>query len=362
MKRYMVDKSALEHNIRILLEKAGSAAVWGVIKGDGYGLGAVEMARLLSAHGIEQFAVTDVAEVRALREAGFLDNPILMMEAVCDPEEINELLDHQAILSVGSWAVAAQIDAQAAARSAIAQTHIKIDTGMGRYGFLPQEVEELYRLYRETTNIAFTGIYTHFSCAGDPVFTQKQYDAFQRVVQELQAAGFETGMVHCCDSDAFWRYPNMHCDAVRLGSAVLGRVGYAARAGLKPVGYCEAAIEEVRTIPAGHSVGYGAAWVAKRETKTAVLPVGYIHGFAIDRGFDTWGFKDCLRGVGRYVKAFLKKKALYVSINGRACRVLGHVGMVNMVVDVTDVDCAPGDLARVEINPLLVKNLEIVYF
>lgn len=362
MKRYMVDKSALEHNIRLLLERAGDATVWGVIKGDGYGLGIVEMARLLAAYGIDHFAVTDVAEVRALREAGFLDNPILMMEGTCDPDEINELLDHQAILSVGSWDDADQIDRQASARATIAQAHLKIDTGMGRYGFLPSQIEDLHRLYRESTNIAFTGIYTHFSRASDRKFTQTQYDAFQQVVQELQAAGFETGMVHCCNSIAFWRCPQMHCDGVRLGSAILGRVGYADRAGLKPVGYCEAAVEEVRTIPEGHAVGYGAAWVAKRETRTAVLPVGQINGFAIDRGYDTWRLQDCMRGVARYLKAMLKKKALYVTINGTKCPVLGHVGMVNMVVDVTDADCKPGDIARVEINPLLVKNLEIVYF
>lgn len=361
MKRYLVEKSAIEHNVRVLLKKAGEATVWGVIKGDGYGLGVVEMARLLAAYGIDHFAVTDVAEVRALREAGFLDNPILMMEGTCDPEEINELLDHQAILSVGSEEDARQINAQAAARSTVAQGHIKIDVGMGRFGFHPDQMETLHSLYRDSTNLAFTGIYTHFPCAGNPKVTAPQYETFQRVVQELQAAGFETGMVHCCNSGAFWRYPNMHCDAVRLGSALLGRVGYAAKAGLKSVGWCEAGIEEVRTLPQGHSVGYGGAWTAKRETRIAVLPIGYINGFALDRGFDTWRPIDCLHGIGRYAKALLKKKALYVSVNGKSCPVLGHVGMVNMVVDVTDCDCVPGDIARVEINPLLVKGLEILF-
>lgn len=362
MKRYMVDKSALEHNVRVLLKKAGDVTVWGVIKGDGYGLGVVEMARLLAAYGIDHFAVTDVAEVRALREAGFVENPILMMEGTCDPDEINELIDHQAILSVGSVEDAQQINAQAAARSTVAQGHLKIDTGMGRYGFHPDQMELLHRLYLDSTNLAFTGIYTHFPCAANAKLTQQQYDAFQRVVQELQAAGFETGMVHCCNSNAFWRYSHMHCDAVRLGSAILGRVGYAARAGLKPVGYCQAQIEEIRILPPGHCVGYGGAWKAKRETRTAVLPVGYINGFALDRGFDTWRPIDCLRGIGRYLKALLKGKANYVQIGGKRCKVLGHVGMVNMVVDVTDCDCRPGDTARVEINPLLVKGMEIVFY
>lgn len=362
MKAYMVDKSALAHNVRVILERAGGAVVWGVIKGDGYGLGCVELARVLSAYGIDHFAVTEVSEVRRLREAGFEENAILMMEATADETELNELMDLGAILTVSSLEQGQTLDRMARQRSAVAQAHVKIDTGMGRFGFLPEQIEQVYRLYTDCPGLALTGIYTHFACAVDPADTQKQYDAFQQVVQELHAAGFETGMVHCCNSTAFWKYEHMHCDAVRVGSALLGRVGFAGKAGLKSVGCCNAQIEEIRTIPAGHSVGYGAGWVAKRETRIAVLPVGYFHGFGVDRGFDLWRFKDCVRGVARYIKAFLRHKALYVHVGGKACRVLGHVGMVNMVIDVTDCDCRVGDTARVSINPLLVKGMDVVYF
>ena len=362
MKAYMVDKSALAHNVQLILQKAKGATVWGVIKGDGYGLGCVNMARTLSAYGIDHFAVTDVSEVRALRQEGFEECSILMMEGTCNPAEINELLDYRAILTIGSREDAKMVNQVAGERSAVAEAHLKIDTGMGRYGFLPEEIETVYSLYTDCANIAFTGIYTHFGCAVDAAITQKQFDKFQQVVQELQAAGFETGMVHCCNSTAFWKYEHMHCDGVRVGSALLGRVAFPGKTGLKTVGYCQAELEEIRTIPAGHTVGYGAGFVAKRETRTAVLSIGYFNGFGVDRGFDLWRFKDCLRGVARYIKAFIKHKALYVHVNGKPCRVLGHVGMVNMVIDVTDCDCKVGDMARVNINPLLLKGVEVVYF
>lgn len=360
MKRYLVEKSALEHNIRLLLEKAKGKTVWGVIKGDGYGLGVVSMARLLAAHGIDHFAVTDVAEVRALRSDGF-DNPILMMEGTCNPDEVNELLDLKAILSIGTVEDAAVVNAQAAARSGIAEAHLKIDTGMGRYGFLPEQMELVHSLYAAHPNIAFTGIYTHFNNSSEPAPTQAQFEKFQAVVNELQAAGIETGMVHCCNSSAFLKYEHMHCDAVRVGSALLGRVTVGGHTGLKVVGDCQAQLEEIRTIPAGHTVGYGAGWKAKRETRIAVLSIGYFNGFGVDRGFDLWRLQDCVRGVARYIKAFVKGKALYVTVKGKKCRVLGHVGMVNMVIDVTGVNCAVGDMAHVNINPLLVKGVEIVY-
>ena len=361
MKAYIVDKAALAHNIETLRAKAGQAVLWGVVKGNGYGLGCVEMAEMLSQHGVDHFAVTDVGEVRALREAGFRENPILMMENTACEAEINELLDLNAILSIGSPADAAAVNAAAAQRACVAQAHVKIDTGMGRFGFLPEQEEEILGLYEGCPNIAFTGIYTHFLNSGDVSVTQGQFAQFMAVVEKIRAAGHETGMVHCCNSTAFWKFPQMHCDAVRVGSALLGRVGYAGEAELKKIGFCRAHIEQVRTIPAGHTVGYGGGWKARRETKIAVVPVGYFHGFAVDRGYDLWRWQDCLRGVLRYVKAWLQKKALYVSVGGKNCRVLGHVGMVNLVIDVTGMDVKPNDEVIVEINPLLVKGIEIVY-
>lgn len=361
MKRYLVDKSALEHNIKLLLDRAKGKTLWGVIKGDGYGLGVVEMARVLAAHGIDHFAVTDLCEVRALRADGF-DNPILMMEGTCNEREVNELLDLGAILTIGTPEDAQVVNAQASARSTVAEAHLKIDTGMGRYGFLPSQMETVHSLYAQNPSIAFTGIYTHFYNSSELAPTQAQFDKFMAVVNELQAAGIDTGMVHCCNSSAFLKYEHMHCDGARVGSALLGRVTIGGGTGLKVVGECQAELEEIRTIPAGHSVGYGAGWVARRETRIAVLSIGYFNGFGVDRGFDLWRLQDCIRGVARYVKAFLKKKALYVTVNGKNCRVLGHVGMVNMVIDVTDCDCRVGDMAHVNINPLLIKGVEIVYF
>ena len=361
MKAYIVDKAALAHNIQTLRSHGKDTIFWGVVKGDGYGMGCVEMARILLEQGVDHFAVTDVAEVRALREAGFRDNPILMMENTACRREIQELLDLDAIFSVGSLADAKAVNAIAAQRGAVAQAHVKIDTGMGRFGFLPGQKEEILGLYEGCQNVAFTGVYTHFLNAGDVKVTREQFVKFQAVVEMIRQAGFETGMVHCCNSTAFWKFPDMHCDGVRIGSALLGRVGCASQAGLKKVGFCRCLVEQVRTIPAGHTVGYGGGWKAKRETKIAVIPVGYFHGFAVDRGYDLWRWQDCLRGVLRYAKAWLQRKALYVSVGGKNCRVLGHVGMVNLVADVTGLEVQPNDEAIVEINPLLVKGMEIVF-
>ena len=93
MKAYIVEKADLEQNLRILQRKAGKALIWGVLKGNGYGLGTVPLARLLAAHGIDHFAVTELQEARGLREAGFSENPILMLRGVSEMEELDALLE-----------------------------------------------------------------------------------------------------------------------------------------------------------------------------------------------------------------------------------------------------------------------------
>lgn len=361
MKEYVVDSAALAHNIGILRAHAKDAIIWAVIKGNGYGLGCVELARILARNEIHHYAVTDIGEVRALREAGFQDATILMLENTAYPPELEELLTHRAIFSIGSAADALALNEIAQKHGVIAQAHWKIDTGMGRFGFLPSQRKELLALYEVCPNIAFTGIYTHFYNAGSEASTQAQFDGLLQIVKAIRESGREPGMIHCCNSIAFWRYPELHCNAVRIGSALLGRVSYAGEAGLKQVGFCRTRVEQVRTLPAGHSVGYDAGWRAKQDTQIAVLPVGYFHGFSVERGNDLWRTQDCLRAILRSGKAWLKKKALYVTIAGHPCRVLGHVGMVNLVADVTGLDIAPNDEAIVEINPLLVKGMEIVY-
>lgn len=361
MKAYIVDRSGLENNIRVLKETAKDAAVYGVIKGNGYGLGLIPMAEVLREGGIDRFAVTELNEVRALRENGFETEEILMMRATCLRDELAELLTLGATATVGSLECAQAMADVAAEMEKPFPCHVKIDTGMGRYGFHPDEIETIASVYTmEQLNV--TGIYTHFHSAfSNEKETKAQFSAFTGVCDALYAKSIAVGIRHCCNSSAFLKYPEMHLDAVRLGSALLGRLSFPGDMGLKKLGWCESRVEVIREIPSGHSVGYGAAWRAKRPTKIAVCGVGYYHGFGAEHADDIFRFRDCLRGGLHYVKAFLSRKALYIQINGKPARVLGHIGMVQTVCDVTDIPCQVGDPIRIEINPLMMKDMDVIY-
>ena len=146
---------------------------------------------------------------------------------------------------------------------------------------------------------------------------------------------------------------------VRLGSALLGRVR--ARSGLRRVGVCEATVDEIRWLPAGHTTGYGAAWRAKKPTRVAVIPVGWYHGFTNEHGHDIFRFRDCLRDALGAVKRMIFGKKIYVNIGGKKCPVLGHVGMLHTVCDVTKAKCDVGDKVTMEINPTQVRGMEIIF-
>ncbi len=361
MATYIVEVQKLCHNLTILKEKAGNATIWGVVKGNGYGLGTAALALLLRQQGICHFAVTALTEARALRQAGLTDEPILMLRATADPEELRELAELQVICTLGSAADAEALETVGRELNMVAQAHVKLDTGMGRFGFLPEQTGEAGRLYRDYPHIHPTGIYTHFHSGSNQAVTEEQFRIFTAQVETLKSQGIDVGMVHCCNSLAFWNFPHMHLDAVRLGSCILGRVGYGHRAGLRSIGYAQAQVEALKTLPKGHNVGYSRGCRLKRQTTAAVVGVGYIHGFSVERGYDVFRFKDCLRSMARYLKYLLKGRRLTVEVNGHLCPVLGHVGMVNMVVDVTDIPCALHDPVRVAINPLDLKEMDILY-
>lgn len=359
MKAYIVEKETILHNIDYLLNKAGATPIWAVLKGNGYGLGLAPMAELCWQKGIRRFAVTELEEAALLRET-YPEAQILLLRPTMDREEMKKLLELDVIATVGSTENAAALSSMAAQMDTVAEVHIKVDTGMGRYGFLPAETEKILNIYRDHDHLAVSGIYTHFHTAfGKAKITAHQAELFEEVLKTIEGAGIETGVPHCCNSHAFLRFPEWKMGGVRLGSALLGRVRV--RSGLRRVGVCEAVVDEVRWLPAGHTTGYGAAWRAKKPTRIAVVPVGWYHGFTNEHGHDIFRFRDCLRDALGAVKRMIFGKKIYISIGGKKCPVLGHVGMLHTVCDVTKVKCAAGDKATVEINPTQVRGMEILF-
>jgi alanine racemase len=354
MKTLVIDKLAVKKNIAVLKRRAEKAAIYAVLTGDAHGAGLVEMALLLRDEGIVRYAVSEPEDAAALRRAGLTEEEILMLRSTTDREELEQLLDLNVVCTVGSAETAMALNGVAEARSAVVETHIQVDTGMGFGGFLTDEVDKILSVYRNLPNVAVSGIYTQIHTAGvKEKDVAEQLDEFSQTVEAVRAAGFETGVVHAAGSYALMRYDFTRMDAVRVGTALLGRCSRVKNDGLQRVGWGEATIDDIHWLPKGHTVGNETLTRLRRPTRVAVLPVGYQNGFGVERvresGF--WATWRRWRRAGRRT----------VRIGGQKVKVIGRIGAIETVLDVTDVRCAAGDLALFEIDPLFAKGLKREY-
>ncbi|MCD8322631.1 MAG: alanine racemase [Oscillospiraceae bacterium] len=362
MRRYIVQKDLMEENIRLVQKAAGSALLYGTVKANGYGLGLEAMVRTFSAQGIDHFAVTEPSDAKRICEYGVPVTEVLMMRPVTEPEELEALLTLPVTLSVGSTEDAQALTQAARRLHVFPQAHIQVDTGLGRFGFVAGESEQIFRIYDQFPDIRFTGIYTHFAFGANRRLTMRQFYLFQKTVQTLERAGYDVGIRHCASSAALFYFPETRLDAVRVGSAMLGRILHGERFGLKTVGVCEASIDELRTLPAGATVGYAARFTAKQDMRIATVCVGTLHGLSLEAGSGKKDFVSGLRALAGQARRLVRRSAsLCASVNGQTVPVLGVVYTEAVALDVTGIDCRVGDLARLPLNPIYLRYMDCVW-
>ncbi len=357
MNAFVIEKKKLCDNIAQIIDKAGSKKIYAVIKGDGYGFGLCEYAKILVEKGISALAVTEPSEVSELRAYG-ISCEILMLRATALPDEIEELLRGDAVLTVGSNEDAVAINGIASRLGVTANVHIKIDTGMGRYGYSLNDIEKIGAVYDYMDNIKPLGIYTHLNAAfGKKKLTLLQIECFKALVGELKRRGYETGAMHFANSSAFYKLTDVDFgDAVRIGSAFTGRIAFPCKTSLQRIGYLESEICEIKWLEKGATVGYGGVYRAKNPRKVAIVPLGYSHGFGVEKIRDTYRIRDGIRYVLQDIKRTLSGEKVYVTLKGKRARVLGHIGMLHTVIDITDITCQVGDTVQFKVNPLYVNT------
>lgn len=344
MKAVVINKEDLRYNIEKIKEyantnlpddKGNKVNIIAVVKSNGYGLGIVEYTNFLIDNGIDFFAVSTVEEAVKIREAGIKEK-ILMLSSTSVEEDVRVLAENNVILTIGSKESLDAADKIGQELGKKIKVHIKIDTGFGRYGFVYNNREKIIQALKLSKNIKIEGTFTHFSNAYyDDKYTKLQFDRFMDCIEVLKMNDIETGMLHACNTSAFIKFPNMHLNAVRIGSAFTGRISFKNSVGLRKIGYLKANIAEIKELPNGFNVGYSNTYTTKKETKVAIIPCGYIDGVNIQTGRDMFRPIDKIRYIVRELKNLFKKQYLFVSINGQKCPIIGRVGTYHVTVDVT---------------------------
>lgn len=327
-----IDLDALRHNTQEIRKlTASQAEIIGVVKADGYGHGAVEVSRCILENGVTRLAVSQLDEAIQLRQHG-ITAPILLLSDL-EPERIEGLLAYDVAQIVFTREFAETISRKAVEAGKIAKIHIKLDTGMGRVGFLaedPNTIEEILAIGK-LPGLCIEGIFTHFAVsdegsAADVAYTKRQFALFEQVCDTLEQRGLSIPFRHVANSAAILRYPEMHLDGVRAGIILYGYHPSCETEGighLRPAMTFKARLTAVKKVPAGTSLSYGCTYTTKRESVIATVPVGYADG---------------------YFRALSNKAR--VLIGGSYAPICGRVCMDQFMVDVTDL-IASGQTVRV---------------
>ena len=293
-------------------------------------------------------------EAQALRKAGLVEEEILMLRSTANRSELEQLMDLNVVCSIGSVEAGMALNALAEGRSTVAEAHVQVDMGMGYGGLVLEEPDKILSLFQNLHSVAICGVYTQFN----PTSRRKKaveapLEEFLKVVKWIQRSGFETGIVHAAGSFSALHFDCARLDAVRVGSALLGRCKRVKDDGLQKVGFCEATIEDIRWLPAGHTVGYEAPVRIKKPTRVATLAIGYQNGLGItgpQRG-----------GLWALLRRWRGKEQPVVRLDNQRVRIVGRVGAMETLIDVTGLKCSPGDMVQLELDPLYAKGMSKVY-
>lgn len=312
-----IDREQLRRNFAIIQQhKPATVQLLAVVKDNAYGHGAVAVAQTALEAGAVGLGVSTLAEARELRAAG-LDAPILLLGERC-PDELPECLVLDLIVSLGEMRLAHQLNRLALRRQRRVPVHLKMDTGMSRYGVRWDEAVAAMREVATLSGLKLAGVMSHFAMSDetDKTFARLQLARFQEVLDQLAAGGCEAGLRHLCNTGGFLDLPQAHYDLVRLGILPLGVYPSTVcrrLPGLEPVMAVKARIASVRELQPGDRYGYGLRFRAESPRRIAVLPVGYGDGF------------PRLRNQG------------HVLVHGRRAPIIGGVAMDALAVDITDI-------------------------
>jgi alanine racemase len=279
----VVDLGAIAYNISEIRKRIGKKRdLMAVVKADGYGHGSVEVSRTALKNGANCLGVATPEEGQQLREAG-IDVPILVLGLI-QPEEAYKVVDfhlEQAICSLDLAEALDQIGSKVGTRI---NTHIKLDTGMGRVGLLPKDAVAFAKRVSRFKNLNLKGIFSHFSCAdeGDKTFAKRQIEIFDKLVRDIAASGIKIPQKHIANSAGILDLPESFYDLVRPGIMIYGlypstEVSHSIE--LKPAMSFLTKVIFVKWVLPACPISYGRTFTTMKETMVATLPVGYADGY-----------------------------------------------------------------------------------
>lgn len=313
-----IDMDAVANNVqKIKSMLADDVALLAVVKANAYGHGAVAVSTTALLNGANYLGVASINEAMELREAG-ISAPILILGYT--PAWAAELVVRYGVtVNLYDIDLARHFDRTAREMDQRITAHVKIDTGMGRLGILPETVTTFFRAIAKLENIDVEGVFTHFSVADtDANYTEYQINAFNHALETLAAGGYQFKYTHAANAPGLFNHQSAHYSMVRAGIALHGLQPDPKTLlpeGFRPALSWKTTVAQVKRLPAGSYVGYGNTYRTRNAENIAVIPVGYADGFR--RAPRHWG---------------------YVLVKGQRAPIVGRVSMDMTMINVTEID------------------------
>ncbi len=311
----------LAHNIRELRRRTGDKTlIMAIVKANGYGHGAISSSKIFLENGADRLGVSLLTEGIELRKAG-IEAPILILNYT-PPSQYEKIIQYDLIQNIYSYEDAKELSKACLALDKKVDIHIKIDTGMGRIGFYPnnKSIEDIIKISK-LPGINIEGIFTHFAKSDerDKTFTNLQYRRFMNVVEKLEKKGLFIDIKHVSNSAATLDIEKYNLNMIRPGLLLYGHYPsdevIENNLNIIPAMTLKSTISHIKTISKGSGVSYNHLYIASKKTKIATLPIGYADGYS----------------------RMLTGKA-HVSINDKRAEVVGKICMDQMMVDITDIE------------------------
>lgn len=348
-----VDTQQLQHNITTIKQfLLGPTAFALVIKGNAYGHGMQPIAQYCQEHNlVDFFCVAHLSEAIQLRSNN-ITIPLLVMCTLDAP--LSDAIMYEIDISISNFDQLHAINDAAQSLQKKAHVHIKIDTGLSRFGFMPTQIEKLITIIASYTHIIVCGVYSHFaqSHLTDQSYSEKQHQLFNSIVQKIFDAGIRPTYIHQQNSAGIVTQPDPLFSMVRIGALAYGMWSsdfqktiferITKQPTIKPILRLKARIIEIKSFASGTPIGYNGIFVTQRPTTVAIIPIGYADGY--------------MRSLGT------QEKPAHVCIRGLIAPIIGNIAMNTIIIDVTDIPnvsigdhvtligpdgITPNDLARV---------------
>lgn len=356
-----IDLNAVKHNLDVIKNNLDEKVhLIAVVKADAYGHGAPAIAQLLYQNGVDFFAVSYLSEALKIRRTGIRAAIMLFCPLIC-MEDMIEAIENNITITITSLKEAYILHEAATRLNKMVKVHLKIETGLGRFGLNEDEAVEVCRFLGNNPCIYIEGIYTHMAHASNSKYTEKQFKIFMQVVSRLEQEGFSIPIKHCANSTVFLCYPHMHLDAVRIGTLLSGQYplgDFACKFQIKDPYKFKARIISIKTVPKGGYLGYFRTYRLKKEAKIAVIPVGFADGLALEVANPPLNWLDFFKIQLKRFLAYLNisRFSLKVKINGRSYPLRGKVFMQMALVELPSATgIKVGDEVEVPVRKTLTR-------